>query len=55
MKALLKGIIVWLVIEGAFSLYYRVYINVGVDIGVLVLLSFPLIKGMRTLEGKTNL
>ena len=50
MKALLKGIIVWLVIEGAFSLYYRVYLNVGVDSAVLVLLSFPLIKGIRIRE-----
>ena len=55
MKALLKGILVWLVIEGAFSLYYGVYINVGVDIGILVLLSFPLIKGIRTLESNTKL
>jgi hypothetical protein len=50
MKALLKGIFVWLVIEGAFSLYYGVYLNVGVDMAVLVLLSFPLIKGIRALE-----
>jgi hypothetical protein len=55
MKALLKGIFVWLVIEGAFSLYYRVYLNVGVDSAVLVLLSFPLIKGIRTRESNTKL
>ena len=47
MKALLFGIFAWLIIEGLFSLYWGVYLNVGVDIGVLVLLSFPLIKGMR--------
>ena len=55
MKALLKGILVWLIIEGAFSLYYGVFLNVGVDIAVLVLLSFPLIKGVRTLDSKTKL
>jgi hypothetical protein len=55
MKALLKGIFVWLIIEGAFSLYYSVYLNAGVDIAVLFLLSFPLIKGIRTLENKTEL
>lgn len=47
MKALLYGISVWLIIEGLFSLYYRVWLNVGVDIGIFVLLGYPLIKGMR--------
>src|SRR5258705_10592395 len=50
MRALLYGIFTWLIIEGAFSLYYGVYFNVGVDIGILVLLSFPLIRGIRELR-----
>ena len=52
MKALLYGIFTWLVIEASFSLYYRVFLNVGVDIGVAILLSFPLIRGIRSLEKK---
>jgi hypothetical protein len=52
MKTLLYGIFTWLVIEALFSLYYRVFLNVGVDIGVAILLSFPLIRGIRSLEKK---
>jgi hypothetical protein len=52
MRALLYGIITWLAIEAAFSLYYRVFLNVGVDIGVAILLSLPLIRGIRSLEKK---
>jgi hypothetical protein len=47
MKALLYGISTWLIIEGAFSAYYRVWLNVGVDMAVLVLLSLPLMAGMK--------
>ena len=50
MRAVLYGIFTWLIIEALFSLYYGVLFNVGVDVAVLVLLSFPLIKGIRTLE-----
>lgn len=50
MKALLYGIFTWLVIEAVFSLYYRVFLNVGVDIGIAVLLGYPLIKGIRSQE-----
>jgi hypothetical protein len=32
MKALLYGLIVWLVVEAAISLYFRVWFNVGVDL-----------------------
>lgn len=52
MKALLYGIFTWLVIEASFSLYYRVFLNVGVDMGVAILLSFPLIRGIRSLDKK---
>ena len=47
MKALLYGLIVWLVVEAAFSLYFRVWFNVGVDIAVLALFSIPLLRGME--------
>jgi hypothetical protein len=47
MKALLYGIIIWLVAEAAFSVYFRVWFNVGVDIAVLALFSIPLIKGIN--------
>ncbi|MHB9056241.1 MAG: hypothetical protein ACYC2P_08840 [Paludibacteraceae bacterium] len=52
MKILLVGIILWLVIEAAFSLYLGVYFNVGVDIGVAILFSFPIIKALRQIETK---
>jgi hypothetical protein len=48
MKALLYGLVTWLVIEGAFSLYYGVYINAGVDLGVLIVLGLPLLIGIRS-------
>lgn len=45
MKALIYGLIVWLAVEAAFSIYFRVWFNVGVDIAVLALFSIPLLKG----------
>ena len=47
MKALLCGITLWLIVEGLFSAYLGVWFNVGVDIAVLILFSFPLIKALR--------
>jgi len=47
MKALLYGINSWLVVEALFSLYYGVYFNIGVDIVLMVALSYPLIKGLQ--------
>jgi hypothetical protein len=36
-----------MIVEALFSLYLGVFFNVGVDIGVLALFSFPLIKAIR--------
>lgn len=47
MKALLFGLFVWLVVEALFSAYLEVWFNVGVDVGVLFLFSFPLIKALK--------
>jgi hypothetical protein len=47
MKILLVGLAAWLIVEALFSLYLGVFFNVGVDIGVLALFSFPLIKALR--------
>ncbi len=47
MKLLLVGLAAWLIVEALFSLYLGVFFNVGVDIGVLALFSFPLIKTIR--------
>ena len=47
MKALLYGLIVWLIVEALFSTYLGVWFNVGVDIGVLALFSIPLLSDMR--------
>jgi hypothetical protein len=47
MKILLAGLAAWLIAEALFSLYLGVFFNVGVDIGVLALFSFPLIKAIR--------
>lgn len=51
MKALFYGIFSWLIVEAAFSIYYAVFFNVGVDILLAAVLGYPLIKGMR-LAGK---
>lgn len=48
MKAMLYGIILWLIVEGSFSAYLGVWFNVGVDIAVLGLFSFPLIRTIRS-------
>lgn len=48
-KALLVGIVVWLVAEAFFSAKLNVWFNVGVDVGVLILFAVPLIiKGLRS-------
>lgn len=49
-RALLYGLLVWLVIEGLFSAYLGVWFNVGVDAAVLALFSFPLTKVIRDPE-----
>jgi hypothetical protein len=48
MKVMLCGITLWLVIEAVFSAYLGVWFNVGVDIVVLGLFSFPLIRSLRS-------
>jgi hypothetical protein len=50
MRALLHGLIAWLVIEAAFSIYFGVWFNVGVDIAVLALFSIPLVKAIAFLK-----
>lgn len=50
MKALLYGIFSWLIIEALFSLYYKVFFNVGVDIALMILLGLPLIKSIKSLN-----
>lgn len=52
MKVMLYGIILWLVVEALFSAYLGVWFNVGVDIAVLGLFSFPLIKGINSQRGE---
>ncbi len=47
MKVMLYGISLWLVVEAVFSAHLGVWFNVGVDIAVLGLFSFPLIKSIR--------
>ncbi len=48
MKALLYGIMSWLVVEALFSLYYGIYINVGVDIALMLFLGLPLLMSIRS-------
>jgi hypothetical protein len=50
MNALLYGLVVWLVVEAALSVYFRVWFNVGVDIAVLALFSAPLLKGIEHIK-----
>ena len=46
MKIMMYGLISWLVVEGLFSAYLGVWFNVGVDIVVLILFIFPLVKAL---------
>jgi hypothetical protein len=39
---------VWLLVEALFSARLGVWFNVGVDVGVLLLFSVPLIASMRS-------
>ncbi len=48
MKALLYGLASWLVVEALFSFYYGVYINVGVDIVLMIFIGLPLVMGIRS-------
>lgn len=48
MKGILYGLVVWLVVEALFSSYLGVWFNVGVDIAVLTLFSYPLIRSIRS-------
>lgn len=50
-KPLLLGIVVWLIVEAAFSARFHVWFNVGVDAGVLALFSVPLAASMRSANG----
>jgi hypothetical protein len=47
MKILLIGLGIWLLVEALFSAYLGVWFNVGVDIVVLALFAFPLIRGRK--------
>jgi len=50
MKALVYGLSVWLVVEAAFSIYFKVWFNVGVDIAVFALFSIPLLKAIAHIQ-----
>jgi hypothetical protein len=52
MKALLYGIMSWLIVEACFSFYYGVYVNVGVDIALGLFLCFPFLSVMRSKRHK---
>ena len=51
-QALLIGLLMWLVVEAAASVWFGVWFNVGVDAGVLVLFAVPLLK--RQASGATQ-
>jgi hypothetical protein len=53
MKALICGLTVWLVVEAAFSVYFKVWFNVGVDIAVLALFSVPLLKAVAHIKNRS--
>ena len=50
MKALLFGTFAWLITEALFSIYYSVYFNVAVDVGLMLFFGVPLIKAIRSLK-----
>ena len=47
MQALLYGVFSWFIVEFLFSIYYQVFFNAGVDVALMILLGFPLIKGIQ--------
>jgi hypothetical protein len=46
--AMLVGIAMWLAVEAIASAVLGVWFNVGVDIGVLLVFSIPLVRSMRS-------
>ncbi|MDP9008435.1 MAG: hypothetical protein M3N91_06975 [Pseudomonadota bacterium] len=54
MKALLYGLIVWRIVEAGFSIYFKVWFNVGVDLAVLALFGFPLLKGIQSVNSEAT-
>jgi len=54
LKALILGLAVWLVVEAAFSIYFAVWFNVGVDIAVLALFSVPLLKAIALMKKQSS-
>jgi hypothetical protein len=50
LRALIFGLVIWLVVEAAFSIYFAVWFNVGVDIAVLALFSVPLLKAIQLIK-----
>ena len=48
MKAILYGILSWMIVEAFFSFYYGIYLNVLVDILLVVVLGAPFIMGLRS-------
>src|SRR5689334_23373494 len=47
MRALLYGVMSWLIVEGFFSFYYGIYINVAVDVALTLFLGWPIMIAMR--------
>lgn len=47
-KKLLYGIFTWLVLESLFSLYYGVFLNFGVDLGIMLLMGYSLMKSAQS-------
>lgn len=48
LQILLYGVGAWLFVEAAFSLFYGVYFNIGVDVALALFLGYPLVKGIQT-------
>ena len=46
-RALLAGLVIWLIVEAAASAWFGVWFNVGVDAMVLVLFAVPLLRHRR--------
>lgn len=43
-QALFYGLLVWLIIEFLFSIYYRVFFNAAVDVALAILFGLPLMR-----------
>ena len=53
LMGLFYGLLVWLTVEAAFSIYFGIWFNVGVDIAVFALFAMPLLTAIAHKKKKS--